>query len=85
VTDHALLHKVLNEKLRLVSHEVEKVKQDKTCLEKQLRESLQRLQSLVEASEEKKKGFIEESFTEILNKKLHLEREVRKNVSIWPV
>ena len=75
------LYKVLNEKLRLINHELEKVKQDKACLEKELRETVERLERLVEASEgndkEKQKTIIEETFTEILNKKLHLEKEVR--------
>ena len=75
-------NQVLNEKLRLINHELEKVKQDKTCLEKELSESVERLQSLVEASEqndeEKQKTVIKKSFTEILEKKIHLEREVEK-------
>ena len=68
----------------MINHELEKVKQDKMCLEKELSESVERLQSLVEASEkndeEKQKTVIKKSFTEILEKKLHLEREVRKTL-----
>ena len=63
-----------------MNHEHEKVKQDKTCLEKELSETVEKLKRLVEASDgndkENKKTLIEGSFTEILNKKLHLEREV---------
>ena len=53
-------------------------------MEKALSESLERLQSLVEASEEndkeKQKTVIERNFNEILDKKLHSEREVRESL-----
>lgn len=72
---------MLNEKFRLINQELEKVKQEKTCLEKELRKTVERLQRLVEASEinckEKEKSVIHETLTELLNKKLCLEREVR--------
>lgn len=71
---------MLNEKLRLLNDELENVKQDKTCIEKELGENIKRLQRMVEASkgndQEKQAILVQESFTDLVNKKLHLEREV---------
>lgn len=64
-----------------MSQEVEKLKQDKTCLEKELGETVQRLHVLVDASQgedkEKQRTLAAQIVSELLEKKLHLEREVR--------
>ena len=70
----------MNDKLRVVNDELERIKKDETCLEKELKETVENFEKLVEASggndKERQKIVAEECLTELLNKKLHLEKEV---------
>ena len=70
----------MNDKLRVVNDELERIKQDKSCLEKELMETVEKFEKVVEASggndKERQKIVVEECLTELLNKKLHLEKEV---------
>ena len=72
--------KALNENLRIVQRECEKLKKEKSLLKKELDESIEKLRETLETNNEpdveKRKTKVQKRFTQLFEEKLKLQREV---------
>ena len=70
----------MEENLRIVQYEHEKVKTEKGFLEKELKETMKKLQEALQVNSEedgqKRMEHAQQSYTELLTRKLKLQREV---------